>query len=287
MPKKLTRLMSLLLCLVIFTGAVGCSGEKGASGQKVAVPEVQRAKAAVTHGKDREKTCSSQQCVPERVVVENNSLGSILAAANANKPGTTENYASGTQAAIKEACSGNTPVSCQMAVAAIGTVMSGGVLPGAMVISGAISAGAVGGVDYVMNGSVDPKNVIAAYWVGALTRNTGLEVTIAINAAGGATTSYLDGKNPWIGGLVSGLTGGVGYGIGNKVVEPAMDEVFNPIWKNLGWDDIGMGISKPIQPSLWPSVAGATSGNSGGEFISNKVNDKIDKVKNNNGGDKK
>lgn len=169
----------------------------------------------------------------------------------------------------------------------MGTVMSGGLLPEAMVISGTISAGAVGSIDYAMNGSVDPKNVIAAYWVGALTRSTDLEATIAINAAGGATTSYLDGKNPWVDGLVSGLTGGVAYGVGNKIVEPAMDEVFNPVWKSLGWDDIGMGISKPVQPSLWPSVAGATSGTSGGEYISNKVNDKIDEAKSNNGGNNK
>ena len=74
MQKKLTRLMSLLLCLVIFTGAVACSGEKGASGQKVAAPEVQQGKTVVTHGKHREKTLSSQQCAPERVVVENNLL---------------------------------------------------------------------------------------------------------------------------------------------------------------------------------------------------------------------
>nr|WP_251354459.1 VENN motif pre-toxin domain-containing protein [Klebsiella africana] len=219
--------------------------------------------------------------------VENNALGNVLAAANSVKPGTTAKWQEEQQAAIKEACSGDTPVSCQMAVAAMGTVMSGGLLPEAMVISGAISAGAVGSIDYAMNGSVDPKNVIAAYWVGALTRSTGLEATIAINAAGGATTSYLDGKNPWVGGLVSGLTGGVAYGVGNKVVEPAMDEVFNPVWKILGWDDIGMGISKPVQPSLWPSVAGATSGTSGGEYISNKVNDKIDEAKSNNGGNNK
>ncbi|AVZ82712.1 hypothetical protein DBV23_10950 [Edwardsiella ictaluri] len=74
------------------------------------------------------------------VVVENNSLASVLAAANANKPGTADKWKEEQQAAIKEACSGNTPMSCQMAVAAIGTVMSGGVLPEAMVISGAISA---------------------------------------------------------------------------------------------------------------------------------------------------
>ena len=222
-----------------------------------------------------------------RVEVENNSLAHVLAAVEANKPGTVDSWTEEQQAAIREACSGDTPVSCQMVVAAMGTVMSGGLLPEAMVISGAISAGTVGSIDYAMNGSVDPKNVIAAYWVGAMTRSTGLEATMAINAAGGATTSYLDGKNPWVGGMVSGLTGGVAYGVGNKVVEPAMDEVFNPVWKSLGWDDIGMGISKPVQPSLWPSVAGATSGTSGGEYISNKINDKIDEVKSDNGGKNK
>ncbi|ECI4012257.1 adhesin [Salmonella enterica subsp. salamae] len=63
------------MCLVIFTGAVACSGEKGASGQKNPVPEVQQEKTAVTHGKDREKPGSSQQPASERVVVENNALG--------------------------------------------------------------------------------------------------------------------------------------------------------------------------------------------------------------------
>ncbi|MFQ3382822.1 hypothetical protein JOW62_11425 [Escherichia coli] len=55
MPKKLTRLMSLLLCQVIFTGAVACSGEKGASGQKVGRQEVQQGKTVVIHGKERRK----------------------------------------------------------------------------------------------------------------------------------------------------------------------------------------------------------------------------------------
>lgn len=74
MPKKLTRLMSLLLCLVIFTGAVACSGEKGASGPKGGGQEIQQGKTVVSHGKDREKTCSSQQCAPERVVGENSDI---------------------------------------------------------------------------------------------------------------------------------------------------------------------------------------------------------------------
>lgn len=93
---------------------------------------------------------------PERVVVENNNLASVLAAANAVKPGTKEKWQAEQQAAIKEAGSGGTPVSCQMAIAAMGTVLYGGILPEAIVISGVISAGAVCGVDYAMNGSVDP-----------------------------------------------------------------------------------------------------------------------------------
>ncbi|AYY06309.1 hypothetical protein EGY04_15435 [Enterobacter roggenkampii] len=52
---------------------------------------------------------------PERVVVENNNLASVLAAANAVKPGTKEKWQAEQQAAIKEAGSGGTPVSCQMA----------------------------------------------------------------------------------------------------------------------------------------------------------------------------
>lgn len=41
---------------------------------KVVTPEAQQGKTIVTHGNNREKTLSSQQCAPERVVVENNAL---------------------------------------------------------------------------------------------------------------------------------------------------------------------------------------------------------------------
>lgn len=187
----------------------------------------------------------------------------MLGAIEGHKPGTVEKWQKEQQAAIKEACSSNTPVSCELAVAAMGTAMSGFVLPPAMIASGLISAGAVGGIDLGMTGSVDPKNIISAYWVVALTRDTGFKSTVMINAAGGAATSYIDGKNPWLGGVISGLTGWIGYGVGNKLVEPGLDSIFNPVWKNLAWEDLGMGISKPIQKNLFPSVAGTVSGTSG------------------------
>ncbi|EDW6064628.1 hypothetical protein YT14_002779 [Salmonella enterica subsp. enterica serovar Oslo] len=192
-------------------------------------------------------------------------MGSVLAAANKQKPGTVENYESGTQAAIKEACSGNTPVSCQLAVAALGTVMSGGILPETMVTAGVISAGAVGGVDLVMNGSVDPKNIIAAYWSGALTRYTGFESTVLINAGSSAIVSYMDGKNPFLYGTIGGLGSAIGYGVGTKFIEPMLDEVINPTWKAMQWDYIGMGISQPSRLSPVPGIAGTFSGGAAGE----------------------
>ncbi|HEM8077821.1 TPA: contact-dependent inhibition toxin CdiA [Enterobacter roggenkampii] len=213
---------------------------------------------------------------------ENNNLASVLAAANAVKPGTTEKWQAEQQTAIKEACSGGTPVSCQMAMAAVGTVMSGGILPEAMVISGVISAGAVGGVDYVMNGSVDPKNVIAAYWSGALTRYTGFESTVLINAGSSAIVSYLDGKNPFLYGTIGGLGGAIGYGVGNKLIEPILGDVVNPMWKSLQWEDIGYGISQPYRLSPVPGIVGAAGGGVAGEVF-NVVVDPSTPANNKNG----
>lgn len=63
-----------LLCAVMLAGAVACSGEKSASGQKVTAPEVQQGKTALTNGKQREKASSLAGCAPDNVVVENNYL---------------------------------------------------------------------------------------------------------------------------------------------------------------------------------------------------------------------
>ncbi|EDT7594942.1 hypothetical protein B9213_001776 [Salmonella enterica subsp. enterica serovar Bovismorbificans] len=189
----------------------------------------------------------------------------MLAAANAVKPGTTEKWQKEQQAAIKEACSGNTPVSCQMAVAAMGTVMSPWVLPEAMVVTGTVSAGAVGGGDLWMNGSIDPKNIIAAYWSGALTRYTGFKSTVLINAGSGAITSYIDGKNPFLYGTIGGLGGAAGYGVGNKFIEPMLEDVINPTWKTLQWKDMGMGVSSPSRLSPMPGVFGTAGGSVAGE----------------------
>jgi hypothetical protein len=196
---------------------------------------------------------------------ENNNLAQVLAAAEANKKGTIEKWQADKQAEIEKACNSGTPVSCQMAVAAMGTIISPWILPEAVAISGAIGAGAVGAIDYGLTGSVDPKNVIGAYWTGALTRYAGFKSTVAINAAGGAITSYIDGKNPFLYGTISGVGGAIGYGIGNKIITPIADDIFNPTWKTLRWDDIGMGISRPSTLNPIPAITGTAGGGLAGE----------------------
>lgn len=217
-----------------------------------------------------------------KTTVDNNALGSVLAAANAIKPGTTEKWQEEQQAAIKEACSGNTPVSCQLAVAAMGTGMSAFILPEAMVTSGIIGSGAVSGVDWLMTGTVDPKNVIAAYWTGVLTRYTGFQSTVLINAAGSAITSSMDGKNPFLYGVIGGVGGAIGYGAGNKFLEPMLGDIVNPVWKSLRWDDIGMAISQPASLSPIPGILGTAGGGVAGETFNVKV-DPSSPTKNKNG----
>ncbi|HAT6805156.1 TPA: filamentous hemagglutinin [Citrobacter freundii] len=200
-----------------------------------------------------------------KTTVENNNLGAVLGAIESQKPGTVDKWEKQTQEAITEACSGGTPVSCELAVAGMGTVMSGGILPGALTVTGAVSAGAVAAVDLWINGEVDPKNVIAGYWTGVITKDMGLKGTMLVNAASGATTNYLDGKDPFLYGTISGLGSAIGYGIGNKLLAPKMDEFFNPVWKTLTWDNIGKGVSRPSALSPIPSVSGTFGGGLAGE----------------------
>ncbi|MGG7742090.1 hemagglutinin repeat-containing protein [Klebsiella aerogenes] len=130
-------------------------------------------------------------------------------------------------------------------------------LPGGMQITGAIGGTANAGIQYLMNGEVNPTDVLIATYVGAFTANTGAWGTVGWNAAGGATSSYLKGDNPFTGGLINGLASGVGYGAG-KLIELPMDKIYNPMkpWKDWMWTDVGMGISKPLSLDPIPGVAG-------------------------------
>ncbi|HAT6804013.1 TPA: Contact-dependent inhibitor A, partial [Citrobacter freundii] len=212
--------------------------------------------------------------------VENNNLGAVLGAIESQKPGTVENYESGTQSSIKEACSGGTPVSCETAVAAMGSAMAWPLLPEIAATTSLIGAAANAGVGLLINGEVNPNDVILGYWTGAFTAETGLWGTMAVNAGSGATSSYLKGDDPLKGGVISGVASGIGYGIGSKLVELPLDKVFNPMkpWKDWLWTDVGMGISKPLPVNPVPGIAGNAVGSGATEFINDQVGKKIDEI---------
>lgn len=63
------------------------------------------------------------------------------------------------------------------------------------------------------------------------------------------------------------MGGAIGYGIGNKIITPIADDILNPTWKNLRWDDIGMGISKPSNLSPIPGISGTFIGGMSGEIF--------------------
>ncbi|MEZ6876205.1 VENN motif pre-toxin domain-containing protein [Enterobacter sp. KBR-315C3_2022] len=207
-----------------------------------------------------------------KTVVENNSLAHVLAATEANKPGTVEKWQEEQQAAIKEACSGGTPVSCETAVAAMGSLMAWPLLPEAMATTSLIGASANAGISYLFNGEVTPNDVILGYWTGALTANTELIGTMTWNAANGATSSYLKGDDPLKGGVTSGIATGFGYGAG-KLIELPLDKFLNPMkpWKEWIWTDIGMGISKPLPTNPVPSISGNIAGSTTTEYGNNQA----------------
>lgn len=87
-----------------------------------------------------------------------------------------------------------------MAVAAMESVMAWPLLSGAAATTSLIGAGANAGVGLLINGEVDPNDVILGYWTGAFTAGTGLWWTIGVNAVSGAASSYLKGDDPLKGG---------------------------------------------------------------------------------------
>jgi filamentous hemagglutinin len=204
----------------------------------------------------------------------------VLAAAEKSKPGTIAQFEADKRAEIAEACSGGTPVSCQTMTAAAGTALAWPLLPGAAATTSLIGASGNAVIGYAFNGTVNPNDVLFAFWTGAVTANTGWVATIGWNAVSGAGSSYLKGDDPLSGGAISGAAAGFGYGIGGKLIGGKLDDFVNPNWKNWQWVDVGMGISKPLPLSPVPAAIGGIF-NSG---ITESISDQTGKaVKENQG----
>ncbi|MEN3755073.1 hypothetical protein ABC733_27745 [Mangrovibacter sp. SLW1] len=85
-------------------------------------------------------------------------------------------------------------------------------LPGGMQVTPWIGGTANAGIQYIINGTVNPTDVLIASYVGAFTANTGFYGTLGWNAAGGATSNWLKGDD---------LLTGAGWGL--RVLQLVME----------------------------------------------------------------
>jgi filamentous hemagglutinin len=74
---RLRKVVAWLLCLVMLSSAVACTGEKSVSGQKVSGVKTHQQNSLLTHGKHREKAVAVRDGAPGNIVVENNSLSGL------------------------------------------------------------------------------------------------------------------------------------------------------------------------------------------------------------------
>ncbi|YCH31506.1 hypothetical protein M1D48_05500 [Erwinia sp. D4-22] len=92
-------------------------GRKSASGQKVAVPEAQQGKCAVSSGKDRKKSVKSADFTTEEVVVENNALSDLtdaLATGKTPQQQANERVEAENERYKKENCVGMSAEACSV-----------------------------------------------------------------------------------------------------------------------------------------------------------------------------
>ena len=105
--------------------------------------------------------------------------------------------------------------------------------------------------------------------------------TVGWNAAGGATSSYLEGKDPLIGGLIGAGSSSFGYGAG-KLVEKPLQSWINPVANkyihetNKGF----LGITGHFTESYIPTWSGNMV-NSGFSTVTEKIiKEKLENIKN-------
>jgi filamentous hemagglutinin len=131
-------------------------------------------------------------------------------------------------------------------------------LPGGMQVTAGIGGAANAGIQYLVNGEINPTDVLIASYVGAFTANACAWGTVGWNAAGGATSNYFKGDDPLTGAGWGALGASAGYLGGQYLIQTPLNKILNPAWKNYNWVDIGMGISKPlhfdVRPDIWGSI---------------------------------
>ncbi|MEY1425368.1 VENN motif pre-toxin domain-containing protein [Morganella morganii] len=227
-------------------------------------------------GGDTQSAANSAQA--GKIVVENNAMSPrVMAAAEARKKHTIENWEASKKAEIEKACNGSNPISCQTMTAMEFSIIAWPLLPETAATTSLIGATANTGIQYAFTKSVDLNDVIFAYWTGALTGNTGFWGTVVINASMGAGSAYVAGKDPLMGAGIAGLGSGLGYGLGSSIKyglnrfgywrSNGFDPKYNPRIQG-GAIQGQLGLSKDMGSASLPG----TLGNAGASAVTETFN---------------
>ncbi|WP_240152576.1 hypothetical protein [Erwinia amylovora] len=234
MKKGRKDVLAWMLCLVMIAGAVACTGEKGASGQKGAVPEVQRGKQAVTHGMHREKRCTRVNFATEEVVVENNALGLPSGLQSYGQAvASWDQYAETNgltpeqkQAGLNKLAQGDLPAGQNAATglitawgAGMSAVVAPVLLPSGATAGSILAGGVISGAANVSNqitgdGPVSMTDALIAAGSGAVTQGKGFWFTEGVSVIGAYGGATLQGKDavPAVAGAAVGTAVGAGGG---------------------------------------------------------------------------
>ncbi|HDU8494611.1 TPA: VENN motif pre-toxin domain-containing protein [Morganella morganii] len=227
-------------------------------------------------GGDTQSAANSAQA--GKIVVENNAMSPrVMAAAEARKKHTIENWEASKKAEIEKACNGSNPISCQTMTAMEFSIIAWPLLPETAATTSLIGATANTGIQYAFTKSVDLNDVIFAYWTGTLTGNTGFWGTVGINASMGAGSAYVAGKDPLMGAGIAGLGSGLGYGLGSSIKyglnrfgywrSNGFDPKYNPRIQG-GAIQGQLGLSKDMGSASLPG----TLGNAGASAVTETFN---------------
>ena len=189
--------------------------------------------------------------------------------------------------------------SCQKAMNerdAVGLALASGAvayLPGSAQAMWGLGAGANAGINYAVDGTIDPSSAVVAGWVNVFSMGNGLAGTVGWNAAGGAFGNWIDNKDPISGALVNGAGSAFGYGIGKGISLGAnsaanwwkggWDPKFNPDLRRFTEINGDFGISKEMLPNSTPGSLGDIGASVVSEGSGKSAEAFIDKLRGKNG----
>lgn len=160
--------------------------------------------------------------------------------------------------------------------------------------TGLIVAGIGGSANYLIQLSGDkPINytdVLIATHIGGITKNSNLYGVVRGNVFGGDLSSELKGEDPLLGAGTSGISSGIGYGLGGLIKwggnqwgfhkTNGFDPKYNPRIQG-GANKGQLGLSKDLSPAVLPGIGGNVGSSLTTEITNSQAQEAIKKEQEN------